>query len=67
MECLTKHTWVLRGWKFWVCSKCGAERYWDKILQRIVYVKYSKTYYSAPDCCNYANGDKPFKAVCNVR
>lgn len=52
MQLLNHHKWVVVPYTFrtWRCSECGAERYWDKILQRMVYVKHGKQWYHAPDC-----------------
>jgi hypothetical protein len=48
---INKHRWIPQtGFKTWKCAKCGCVRYWDLILQRIVFVKYSKQYYMTPDC-----------------
>jgi hypothetical protein len=50
MKFINRHKWTETGWRSYVCSRCKAERYWDKILQRYVYVKFGKSYYMAPQC-----------------
>jgi hypothetical protein len=63
---LTRHNWKKIGFKTWRCSKCGAERYWDKILQRIVFVKFGKSYYMTPDCNSTMNGDPIYNETYNL-
>ena len=60
---ITKHKWVKVDYAFktWKCSKCGCERYWDKILQRICFVKFGKQYYQTPDCDSFINCDNNLK------
>jgi len=52
MERLNHHKWIKdeRLFKTWHCSVCGAERYWDNLIERIVYVKNCKSYYMTPEC-----------------
>ncbi len=59
MKLLNRHIWkkVDYAFKTWKCEKCGCVRYWDKIIQRIVFVKYSKQFYTTPECNSIINCD----------
>lgn len=62
MRLLNHHKWVQQpGFKTWRCSKCGSVRYWDNILQRIVFVKHGKQLYMTPPCNSAINNDPIFK------
>jgi len=62
MRLLNHHKWQEQpGFKTWRCSKCGAVRYWDNILQRIVFVKYGKQLYMTPPCNSAINNDPIYK------
>lgn len=59
MHFLNRHKWnpVPGTFKTWKCTECGAVRYFDLILQRMVYVKFGKQLYAAPTCKHLMNAD----------
>lgn len=61
MKLLNHHTWHQVGWKHWVCEKCGAERYFDTVRERMVFTKHGKEYYTTPDCNSTINCDTVIK------
>jgi len=59
MKLLNHHRWkkVDYAFKTYRCEKCGCVRYWDQILERIVFVKGSEQRYTTPDCNSIINCD----------
>jgi len=65
MERIIKHIWkkVDYAFKTWKCEKCGCVRYWDQILERMVFVKGSKQRYTTPDCNSIINCDPVLRQI----
>jgi NAD-dependent SIR2 family protein deacetylase len=65
MKLLNHHSWKKLDYHFkhWKCSKCGAERYWDSVLQRMMFQKGGKTLYMTPDCNSIINCDPIYKEL----
>lgn len=63
MRRLNKHTWepVEYAFKTWRCPTCGCVRYWDLVLQRIVFTQRGKQLYRLPGCYSAINSDPVFK------
>lgn len=65
MKLLNHHSWkkVDYAFKTWECTKCGCVRYWDNILERMVFVKGSEQRYTVPDCNSIINCDPVLKQM----
>jgi len=63
MRLLNHHKWIIVGsaFKTWRCPVCGCVRYWDNILQRIVFTRHGKQLYSAPPCYSAINSEPILK------
>jgi hypothetical protein len=58
MERINKHKWIPQpGFRTWRCAYCKCERYWDKVWQKIIFVKFGKTYFTTPECVSSINCD----------
>ena len=63
MRLLNHHKWIRDDYYFktWHCEKCGCVRYWDMILEKIVFIKDGKQLYSSPECKSIINGDRLYE------
>ena len=60
MHLLNRHKYqpVPGAFKTWKCTECPTVRYFDLILQRMVWVKHGKQLYFSPDCKHIMHADK---------
>ncbi len=66
MKLLSHHKWIAQaGFRTWQCPKCGALRYWETVLQRMVFQKYGQMRYGTPECASIINCDKVVKEAIN--